>query len=510
MSADTILAVDQGTTSTKAVVIEAGGTVVGWRSVPVTRSYPRPGWVEQDAAMLWWSVPTAVERVLRETGADPQCLAIANQRETVLLWDRATGEPLGPCVGWQCQRGSAICAEVRSLGAESLIRELTGLPLDPAFSASKLRWLLDSDPRLRAAAERGEACAGTVDSWLVWKLTGGALHVTDMGNASRTLLFDIHRLRWSPQLLEIFAIPEICLPTVVPSAGVLAREGAAGGDTPELPIAALAADSHAALYGHACLFPGSAKATFGTGTSLMTSTGGAIASSRHGLAATVAWSRSEPTYALEGNILSSGATVEWVADLLQLDGGPSEVATLAGATAHGDVHLVPAFAGLGAPYWDPDARGRIEGLTFGTGGAELARAAVDSIAFQVNDLVEAVDGDLGAPLPELRVDGGASRNDDLVQFLADLLRRPVVRNLSPEVTATGAAYLAGVATGVWSGDREILELPRTCDRFEPLLESAERERLVAGWRAALDRARDQPSALEEAGTVVGGGRSERT
>lgn len=486
-----VLAVDQGTTNTKAVTVGADGAVVARHSVPVSRRYPRPGWVEQDGRELWASVLEAIDAVLQQTGVEPACLAITNQRESVLVWDRASGEPLGPCVGWQCQRGASVCAELRAAGADRLVGELTGLPLDAAFSASKLRWLLDSDPRVRAAAERGEACAGTVDSWLAWKLTGGALHVTDTGNASRTLLLDVHALHWSAELLELFDIPEACLPEIVPSAGVLAREAAGEERLAGLPIAALAADSHAALYGHGCVRPRTAKATFGTGTSLMTPTGDTVPSSRHGLSPTVAWSRAEPTYALEGNILSSGATVEWLAELLRLEGGPAAVEALAADADRGEVYVIPAFAGLGAPYWEPDARGRVEGLTFATGRAELARSAVDSIAYQVNDLVEAVDGDLDAPLSELRIDGGASRNDELVQFQADLLGRPVLRNASPDAAAVGAAYLAGVAVGIWSGDDEVERLPREFDRFEATLDRATRDRLVAGWRSALGRAYDR-------------------
>lgn len=488
-----VLAVDQGTTNTKAVLVGPDGAVVARHSVPVARAYPQPGWVEQDADELWSSALAAIDGALQDAAAEPACLAIANQRETVLVWDRATGVPLGPCIGWQCQRGVSLCAELRALGAATLVRELTGLPLDPTFSAPKLRWLLDADPRVRAAAERGEACAGTVDSWLTWKLTDGALHVTDAGNASRTLLLDIHTLSWSSELLDLFGIPEACLPEIAPSAGVLSHDVAQPG-LDGLPIAALAADSHAALYGHGCVRPGTGKATFGTGTSLMTMTSAAVPTSEHGLAATVAWSHAAPTYALEGNILSSGATVQWVADLLGVDGGPAEVGSLATRAGHGDVQLVPAFAGLGAPHWDPDARGRIEGLTFATGRSELARAAIDSIAYQVNDLVEAVDRCLGAPLADLRIDGGASGNDDLVQFQADLLRRPVLRNVSPDVTAVGAAYLAGVAVGIWNDDDEVERLPRSYNRFEPTLDAHARERLVAGWRAALDRARGRSDA----------------
>jgi glycerol kinase len=479
-----LLALDQGTSSTKAILVDEGGEVVAAAHVPVRRGYPRPGWVEQDPTELWESALAAVDAVLADASFVPAALAITNQRESVVVWDRATGRPLGPCVTWQCRRGAEHCDEIRSLGAEATVRDLTGLPLDPSFSAPKLRWLLDADPRVRAAAENGDACAGTVDSWLVWNLTVGAAHVTDVGNASRTLLFDIDRLAWSDELLELFDIPPACLPTPEPSSGVVG-EAVAAGRLPAVPIAALVADSHAALYGHGCLRPSTAKATFGTGTSLMTPTGASVPVSRHGLASTVAWGRAQPTYALEGNILSSGATVQWVAELLGLDTAAVESLSASVPDA-GGVHLVPGFAGLGAPHWDPGARGRIEGLTFATNAAHLARAAVDSIAYQVADLVDAVDLDLGVPVEELRIDGGASRNDALVQFQADLLARPVLRSASPDAAALGAAYLAGLAVGVWSGDDDIEALPRRFDTFEPRPD-APREQLLAGWRAALGR-----------------------
>ena len=394
----TILAVDQGTTNTKAVLISESGETLAEASVTVGSRYPRPGWVEQDPAELWESVITAAEEVI---DGKPACIAVTNQRESVLVWDRATGRPLTPCVGWQCARGAALCAELSAAGAGPLVRERTGLPLDPMFSASKLRHLLDADPLLHAAAKSGAACAGTIDSWLIWNLSQGELHVTDAGNASRTLLFDLHRLEWSPDLLELFDIPAAFLPRVVPSSGAVIGETAQHGRLPALPIAAVVADSHAALYGHGCLWPGTAKATYGTGTSLMSPTGSEVRKSQHGLAATLAWLREGPTYALEGNVFATGATVHWLARILDLDGA-DEVERLAATVSDSSgVHLVPGFAGLGAPYWEPNVRGHIDGLTFATGRAELARAAVDSIAFQVVDIVDAIERDLDQPLDEL-------------------------------------------------------------------------------------------------------------
>lgn len=488
MTGDCVLALDQGTTSTKAVLVRSDGSTIAEASVPVQRSYPRSGWVEQDALELWESVPTAVELVLENANGVPACIAITNQRESVVVWDRKTGRPLGPVVSWQCRRGEGFVDELRALGAEGLVRDVTGLPLDGAFAAPKLRWLLDSDPRVRAAAECGEARAGTVDSWILWNLTGGAVHATDPGNASRTLLFDIHTLAWNDELLELFGVPRACLPEVVTSAGVVTGEAASLRRLPDTPVAGLAADSHAALLGHGCLRQGSAKVTFATGASMMTPTGGVVPSSRHGLVSTVAWTNPEPTYALEGNILSSGSTVQWLSELLSVEGGATGVERL-GATVgdSGGVHIVPGFAGLGAPHWDATARGRIEGLTFASGPAQLARAAIESSAYQVADLVEAADLDLAAPLAELRVDGGGSRNHDLLQFQADILGRPVLKSECPDAAAVGVAYLGGLAVGMWADEDAIEALPRAFQHFEPRFDEERRQELLAGWRAAVNR-----------------------
>jgi glycerol kinase len=486
----TILAIDQGTTSTKAVLVSASGVARASSSVGVMRRYPRPGWVEQDPRELSDSVVAAIEGLPK---TDVAALAVTNQRESIIVWDRTSGRPLSPCVSWQCTRGAGLCADLRAAGAEHMVTEITGLPLDATFSASKLRHLLDADPRLRAAAESGSACAGTVDSWLIWKLTGGALHVTDAGNAARTLLFDIHRLDWSDELLALFDIPGSLLPRVLPSSGLVGESVSLAG-LPPLPIVAVAADSHAALFGLGCLGVGTAKATYGTGTSVMSATGAEIRRSRSGLAATVAWVRNEPTYALEGNVFSTGSTIDWLAGVLGL-AAPAEVERLAeNVPDSGGVHLVPAFVGLGAPHWQPEARGRITGLTFGSGAAELARAAVDSTAFQVADLVEALALDLERPLSELRVDGGASRNDRLMQLQADLLGCPVVRSNAPNAAALGVAFLGGLAVGMFAGESEIAALARDWDRFEPKLDLGRREELLAGWRAVASEVVDAREA----------------
>ena len=479
-----VLAIDQGTTATKAAVVSAEGETLSFASVPVSRHYPSPGRVEQDPLELWESVLAVVGRL---SVAGVSCLAVTNQRESVVVWDRRTGRPLTPCVSWQCNRGAELCGALRAAGAEPLVRELTGLPLDPMFSASKLRHLVDNDVALRRAAAHGDVCAGTIDSWLVWNLSGGSLHVTDAGNASRTLLFDINRLDWSETLLDLFGLLPDILPRVVASSGALG-ETVAQGDIPRVPISGLAADSHAATYGLGCLRPGTAKATYGAGTSLASPTGSDPTRSRSGLATTVVWLRGSPTYALEGNVYSSGATVEWLAQLLGL-GTADEVERLAGTVAGpGGAHIVPGFAGLGAPYWQPQAHGHITGLSFSTGAAELARAAIESIAFQVADLVGALESDIGGPIDELHVDGGPTRNDVLMQLQADLLGRATVRTRAPDAAALGVAFLAGLATGVFESEAAVEEMGRQGDRTEPSMTSEDRDELLSSWHEAVSLA----------------------
>lgn len=479
-----VLAIDQGTTSTKALLVSDEGQIVASASAPVSRTYPRPGWVEQDPEELWASVTGAIAQL---PPAWPACLALSTQRESVVMWERDTGRPLTPCVSWQCNRGAEVCAALRGAGAGATVRELTGLPLDPMFSASKLRHLLDSDPALRAAAEAGTAYAGTVDSWLLFKLSGGAVHVTDAGSASRTLLFDIHRMEWSDELLELFEVPPACLPRVIASQGAIA-EAVAFTTLPPLTVTASLADSHAAAFGLGCVDPGSAKATYGTGTSLLAPTGNAAPVSRHGLAATVAWLRDAPTYALEGNVFSSGATVDWLASALRLPDAGAVHDLAATVPDSAGVHLVPAFTGLGAPYWQPQARGAITGLTFGAGAAQLARAGIESIAFQVADLAAALEQDTERPLAELRVDGGASRNDALMQFQADVLSCPVTRTASADAAAVGAALMGGVAAGVFASDDALTARDQQWQRFEPAISGVRRQELLAGWHAAVAQA----------------------
>ncbi|MFA7293485.1 MAG: glycerol kinase GlpK [Rhodocyclaceae bacterium] len=488
-----VLALDQGTTSSRAIIFNGQGLPCAVAQQEFPQLYPQPGWVEHDPDTLWRSQAAVAVEALTRAGiaaADVAAIGIANQRETTLLWDRKTGEAVAPAIVWQDRRTADACAVLRAAGQEAEIRRRTGLLLDPYFSATKLAWLLDSRPGLRARAEAGELAFGTVDSWLVWKLTGGAAHVTDASNASRTLLFDLNLGVWSAPLLKLFAIPASLLPQVVDSSGIVGSVSAAA--VPELagiPIAAMIGDQQGALAGQACFSPGLAKNTYGTGCFLLMHTGVQPHASSGGLLSTVACRQAgHLSYALEGSVFIGGAVVQWLRDGLGLIGSAGEIEALAGSVADsGGVAFVPAFAGLGAPYWDPYARGAIFGLTRGTTSAHLARAALDSIALQVADLVTALEADAATPLAELRVDGGAAANDLLLQLQADLLHRPIVRPLVTETTALGAAYLAGMATGVWAGTEEVAALWQAERRFEPRMVESEAVAIKDRWRDAVMR-----------------------
>lgn len=486
-----ILAIDQGTTNTKAILVDSAGQVVGRAAAPLRVTYPQPLWVEQDAAAIWQSVLRCIDGVLASTAAqtgDVVALGISNQRETVVLWDRTTGEPLAPCAVWQCQRGTALIDELKQVAAGFDVHGRTGLTLDPMFSASKMRWLLDNVPGARQRAARGEVCLGTVDSWLLFKLTGGRIHACDMTNASRTLLFNLHTLDWDEELLALFQIPRAALPAVQPSTGVFGHTTAWGALAAGIPIASLIGDSHGALVGHAGFAPGAIKATYGTGSSVMTPVATPILSQR-GLSTTIAWSRpGQVTYALEGNIYATGATIGWLGELMGWADPAARVTELAAATPDSaGVFLVPAFVGLGAPWWDAQARGMIYGLTLGSGAGQLARAALESIAFQIYDIFAAVQEEAGIPLTTLHADGGASTNSLLMQFQADLVQCPVLCSASPEVSALGAAFLAGLGVGVWNSTEAIAGLPRDQRRLTPAMPAAQRDALIAGWHDALQR-----------------------
>jgi glycerol kinase len=483
VSARHVLAIDQGTTNTKALLIDGEGNIASSASRPVATGFPQPGWVEQDARALWRSVADAAGECLERAGGTlPAAIGISNQRESVVVWDRATGEPVGPCVVWQCRRTAPFCARLREGGHGELLRRRTGLAIDPLFSASKARWLLDHAPEGARRAAAGELAVGTVDSWILWNLTGGAVHATDFTNASRTQLLDLRGLRWDAELLDLFGVPEAALPSLKPSSYRYGETVKCGGLPAGLPVCALAGDSHAALFGHAIFAPGAVKATYGTGSSLMAATAEPLESER-GLSGTVAWSRAGQTmYALEGNITVTGSAVQWLGEFLRLAEPAADVASLASTVADTDgVYMVPAFAGLGAPHWKDQARGLITGLTRGSSAAHVARATVESIAYQVRDVFDAMERDCGYTLPALLADGGASRNDFLMQFQADILSRPVLRSARSDVSAMGAAWMAGLAAGVWQSLEELEALPRPEDRFEPKMSEAERTRRYGGW-----------------------------
>ena len=493
-----ILAIDQGTTNTKAILVDAAGQVTARASVGLEVAYPQPSWVEQDAEAIWQSVQRVMQEVLATTAAAPAAVGISNQRESVVMWERATGTPLGPCVVWQCQRGSQFVADLKGLGADEEIHQRTGLAIDPMFSASKMRWLLDNTPGARTRAEQGDLCLGTVDSWLLFKLTGGQLHACDMTNASRTLLFNLHTLDWDDELLEVFDIPRQTLPAVQPSTGVFAPTVAWGALPAGVPITAAIGDSHGALVGHAGFAPGAVKATYGTGSSVMTPVATPILSQR-GLSTTIAWSRAgQATYALEGNIYATGATIQWLGKLFGWQDAAATVTELAAACPDNEgVYLAPAFVGLGAPWWNARARGMIYGLTLGSGAPQLARAALESIAYQIYDIFAAVQAEAGIPLTTLHADGGASANPLLMQFQADLVQCPVRVSTSTDVSALGAAYLAGLGVGVWNSTEELAGLHRGEQLYTPKMAAAQRHALLAGWRDTLAR------VLQEAAGAIG-------
>ena len=487
-----VLAIDQGTTNTKVLLFDERGTVVSRAERPVSSGFPHPGWVEQDAAALWQTVEQAIDECLSGPGpVRVDAVGISNQRESALVWDRATGVPLGPVIVWQCRRTTAFCESLRREGRSALLESRTGLTIDPLFSASKIRWLLDNMPDGVRRAEAGELCAGTIDAWLLWNLTGGGVYACDMTNASRTQLFNLSTRAWDAEVLQVFGIPRAILPEVRPSSGVFGTTVAGGRLAAGIPVASAIGDSHAALFGHAAFAEGSVKATYGTGSSLMTPVPAPVMS-RHGLSTTVAWALpAGTTYALEGNITVTGGAVQWLAGLLGCPGGSGEVAALARTVDDSaGVYLVPALAGLGAPYWDAGARGLLCGATRGTTAAHVARATIDSIAYQVRDVFDAMRED-GASPAVLLADGGASRNADLMQFQADILGCPVVRSDSAELSARGAAWLAGLAVGIWQSVEALAELPRAVTRFEPRMSERECRRLYGGWQDAVARARSR-------------------
>ena len=488
MPRDFLLAVDQGTSNTKAIVIDQEGRIVAKASVPMEIAFPQPGWVEQDPLAIWKAVETVVESCLsRISPGSLEAIGISNQRETILAWDRATGRPLGPAVIWQCRRTAEFCQHLREEGREPFLRERTGLTIDPLFSASKARWLLK---HIEAAGREVDAvCLGTVDSWLLWNLTAGKIHATDYSNAARTQLFNLRTAKWDEELLKLFEVPAFTLPEIMPSSGVFAETADIGILRAGVPIASMIGDSHAALFGQRGFLPGSIKGTYGTGSSLMTPIHDLRISNR-GLSSTVAWATDNVTYALEGNISVTGSAVQWFGQFLGAENPAQRVSDLAKEVDDTDgVYLVPAFVGLGAPHWNEAARGMICGMTRGTTAAHVARAVIESIAYQVRDVFDAMQEDARISLSSLLADGGATRNEQLMQFQADILNCAVLRNSSAEVSPLGAGYLAGLGTGFWSSLEEIAALPRQFERFEPKMSETRRAELYGGWQMAVTRAK---------------------
>ncbi len=498
-----ILALDQGTTSSRAILFDHDGNAVASAQKEFPQHFPHPGWVEHDPRDIWSSQVGTIAEVMaraRASARDIAAIGIANQRETTMIWDKATSEPLANAIVWQDRRTAEQCEQLRAAGHEPEVSRRSGLVLDPYFAGTKLAWLLDSVPDARARAARGEIAFGTIDSWLVWRLTGGAHHVTDATNASRTLLFNLHTRDWDPVLLGMLDVPRECLPRVVPSQlsshfGISAQ---IEGHT--IPITGIAGDQQAALFGQSCFEPGMAKNTYGTGCFLLMTTGVSALPSRHRLLTTVAWQRANTHFALEGSVFVAGAVVQWLRDGLGIIEKSADIEALAASVPDTDgTYFVPAFTGLGAPHWDPHARGTIVGLSRGTTRAHIARAALEAIAFQSAEVLVAMQKDASRPLIELRVDGGATANNLLMQFQADVLGVPVVRPRITETTALGAAYLAGLGVGFWRSPDELARNWQVERRFEPQMSRDEATERLRRWSRAVDRSREW--ALDPPGGV---------
>jgi glycerol kinase len=488
-----VLSLDEGTTSARSALYDRQARLVGMESAPIQCHYPRPGWVEQDGLAIWDAQLNSARRLLEKTGISARDLVaagITNQRETTIVWERASGRPAAPAIVWQCRRTAEFCEELAASAVAGQITRATGLVIDAYFSASKIRWILDHVPGARAKARDGELVFGNVDTWLIWKLTNGSVHVTDPTNASRTMLMNLHTGEWDKQMLDIFDVPAAMLPRIAGSSEV------AGTIAPEylgapVPIAGIAGDQQAALAGQACFRAGLSKNTYGTGCFALLHTGDRVAVSKNRLLSTRSASiDSRPQFAIEGSVFVAGAAVQWLRDQLGIVRSAAESEALAASVPDtGGVCFVPAFVGLGAPHWDPKARGLLTGITRSTGRAHIVRAALESIACQTRELVEAMQADSGEKLRELRVDGGAAVNNFLMQFQADVLGCPIVRPVDVETTALGAAYLAGLATGFWQSVSEIESFWRAERRFEPQINPSVRDRIFADWKAAVARCR---------------------
>ena len=484
-----ILSLDQGTTSSRAVLFEKSGKIAGVCQIEYTQIYPGNGWVEHDAEEIFSSQLDAARGVLEKCGVkaeDIAAIGITNQRETTILWDKNTGKPVCNAIVWQCRRTADICEGYKAQGLEKFFKDKTGLLIDPYFSATKIKWILQNVEGIRERAEKGDILFGTVDSWLIWKLTGGKVHATDMTNASRTMLFNIHTLEWDEEILGLLGIPEQILPEVVSSSGTIGvcdteMLGA------EIPISGCAGDQQAALFGQRCFKKGDVKNTYGTGGFLLMNTGSKPTASNNGLLTTIGWSMGDNvTYALEGSVFIAGAAVKWLRDEMGLISSASESERLAlSINSTEGVYIVPAFTGLGAPYWNPDARGVITGLTRAAGRAHIVRAVLEAIAYQTADVLKAMEEDVGS-LGSIRVDGGASANNFLMQFQSDILGKEITRPECVESTAMGAAFLAGLAVGFWSGMDEIIALGGSFEKFSPVMSDKQRKEHLKGWAKAVD------------------------
>lgn len=489
MSSRYILSLDQGTTSSRSILFNEKGDAVGMAQKEFKQYFPQPGWVEHDPEEIWSTQYGTMAEALAKANASMKQIAgigITNQRETTVVWERATGKPIYNAIVWQDRRTAGYCDELKAAGHEEMIRQKTGLVIDAYFSGTKLRWILDNVPGARQKAEKGELAFGTIDSWLVWKLTHGDVHITDVSNASRTLLLNIHTGKWDEELLQLLNIPGSLLPEVKPSSHIY---GVTGNLIPDsrIPIAGIAGDQQAALFGQMCISPGMVKNTYGTGCFMLMNTGEKAILSRNNLLTTIAWQiDGKMEYALEGSVFIAGAVVQWLRDGIKIIRHSSEVEGLASQVEDsGGVYLVPAFAGLGAPYWNPYARGSLFGLTRGTTDAHIARAALDSIAYQTADVLRSMEADAGIRISELRVDGGATVNNTLMQFQADILDTPVARPLVTETTALGAAYLAGLAVGYWKNREEIQEQWQLDRQFLPAMNEVNRQQRMKGWNRAV-------------------------
>ena len=493
-----VIALDQGTTSSRAIVFDCAGKIVSVSQHPFSQIFPLPGWVEHDPMTILYTQMESLSEAFRTSGLsreDIAAIGITNQRETTILWEKDTGRPVYNAIVWQCRRTAPICEQLRKDGLEELIREKTGLLIDAYFSGTKIRWILDNVPGVRERAERGELLFGTVDTWLIWNLTGGKVHVTDYSNASRTMLFNIHTLTWDEELCRLLKIPMCMLPRTVSNCEVYGTVSSRLPGLDELsgvPISGAAGDQQAALLGQGCIHPGEAKNTYGTGCFTMMNTGTSAPVSKSGLLSCVAWSIAGKTnYCLEGSVFNAGSTVQWMRDELQLIHSAAETEALAESVAdNGGVYLVSAFTGLGAPYWDMYARGAIVGITRGASKAHIVRAGLEGIAYQVKDMIDAMEKDSGAPMQILKVDGGASVNRFLMQFQADILRCPIDRPAMVETTALGAAFLAGLCTGVWSDVSDVTRIRQSDHIFRPKMDPALASAYCDRWHQAVKRAQD--------------------